>query len=43
MANGKEANGLVPRVAWESWAPLQLTLGPGWSNQVLPDHGPAVA
>lgn len=29
MANGKEASGLVPRVAWESWAPSQLALGPG--------------
>lgn len=28
MANGKEASGLVPRAAWESWAPSQLTLGP---------------
>lgn len=29
MANGKEASGLVPRVAQESWAPSQLALGPG--------------
>lgn len=27
MANGKEASGLLPRVAWESWAPSQLVLG----------------
>lgn len=27
MANGKEASGLVPRVAWECWAPSELRLG----------------
>lgn len=32
MANGKEASGLVPRVAWESWAPSQLALRPGRSS-----------
>lgn len=32
MANGKEASGLVPRVAWESWALSQLALGPGKSS-----------
>jgi len=32
MANGKEASGLVPRVAWESWAPSQLVLGLGRSS-----------
>lgn len=32
MANGKQASGLVPRVAQESWALSQLALGPGRSS-----------
>lgn len=32
MPKGKEASGLVPTVAWESWAPSQLALGPGASS-----------
>lgn len=32
MANGKEATGLVPGAAWESWAPSQLVLGPEGSR-----------